>query len=255
MSNKPDAWDSWVDQTRDFSTNEILDWSLQHFSGVLGFATSLGPEDQVLLNFLQQRLSVLDLESHVIDVFTLDTGRLPMETYELMEKNRAFFDLPLRIVFPQAHEVEAFVNSRGPNAFYRSIEERRQCCHVRKVLPLDAALVGKKAWITGLRRSQAPSRTSVDLLEWDEGRSLVKINPLVHWSADEIWSQIRTLKLPYNSLHDKGYSSIGCAPCTRAVLPGEDERAGRWWWENAQHKECGLHVDATTSARLSFQKL
>ncbi|NNM68065.1 MAG: phosphoadenylyl-sulfate reductase [Spirochaetales bacterium] len=255
MSKKPDAWDSWVNQTKNFSTTEILDWSLQNFSGGLGFATSLGPEDQVLLSFLQQRLSVLGLDPGIIDVFTLDTGRLPQETYELVEKNRKFFEIPLRLVFPRSHEVEALVNSRGPNAFYTSVEDRRQCCHVRKVLPLDEALVGKKAWITGLRRSQAPSRTTVDLLEWDEGRSLVKINPLVHWSADEIWTQIRLLKLPYNTLHDKGYSSIGCAPCTRAILPGEDERAGRWWWENEQHKECGLHVESRTPSRLSFQKL
>jgi len=199
------------------------------------FACSFGAEDMVLLDCIA---------THVprIDVFTLDTGRLPEETHALLDTVRDRYSIPIRIYFPDTEVVQAWVEQNGPNGFYRSIAQRLQCCHIRKVQPLQRALAGKKAWITGLRREQSASRQNLEVEAWDEANGLVKLNPLLEWTAGDVWAYLKTHDVPHNALHDRGYPSIGCAPCTRAVAPGEDSRAGRWWWEHESQKECGLHL-------------
>jgi phosphoadenosine phosphosulfate reductase len=178
-----------------------------------------------------------------IEVFTLDTGRLPEETHELYEQVRDRYPISIQTYFPDAGAIEAWVAQNGPNAFYKSVAQRQQCCHIRKVEPLKRALSGRKSWITGLRREQSAARHTIEIEGWDEANGLIKINPLLEWTNDDVWDYIRAHRVPYNALHDRGYPSIGCAPCTRAVQPGEDLRAGRWWWE-ASSKECGLHQQA-----------
>ncbi len=199
------------------------------------FANSLGAEDMVLADLISQ---------HAPDIsqFTLDTGRLPEETYQLIQRVRARYQLPLRVYFPEPEAVEEFVNSHGPNAFYESVALRKRCCHIRKIEPLRRALAGHQAWITGLRRAQSTTRAGTQLQEWDADNRLHKFSPLIDWSEQDVWDYIRRFDVPYNTLHDKGYPSIGCAPCTRAITPGEDVRAGRWWWEHENLKECGLHA-------------
>ena len=201
------------------------------------FANSLGAEDMVLTDLIVK--SGLDIE-----IFSLDTGRLPLETYDLMAAVQKHYDLKLKVYFPQSTAVENYVRQHGINAFYDSIELRKACCHARKVEPLQRALAGKKAWITGLRAQQAATRVGLPTREYDEGNKLEKFNPLADWSEKEVWTYIKQNGVPYNALHDKFYPSIGCAPCTRAISLGEDIRAGRWWWENPESKECGLHLKA-----------
>ncbi len=198
------------------------------------FATSLGAEDMVLTDLIARH-------APGIEVFTLDTGRLPAETYDLLQKLADRYDIRIRIVYPERESLEQYVATHGVNGFYRSVEARKACCEARKVEPLRRALAGKKAWITGLRRAQAVTRRDLPQREWDAANGLEKFNPLADWSEKEVWAYIRTFEVPYNALHDRGYPSIGCAPCTRAVARGEDVRAGRWWWEGADTKECGLH--------------
>lgn len=223
--------DDWESKTPE----EILAWALGEFQPRIALAASFGAEDVVVLDMLTK----LNPEARV---FTLDTGRLPAETYALMDAIRERYGLSIEVYVPQAEAVEAMVRERGVNLFYRSIEDRKLCCGVRKVEPLGRALQGLDAWITGLRREQAVTRTQVRKVEVDPDRGgMVKVNPLADWTWDQAWAYIRTHNVPYNALHDRGYPSIGCAPCTRAVKPGEDERAGRWWWENPETKECGLH--------------
>lgn len=213
---------------------EILAWAAQVFHPRIGFASSFGAEDMVLLDMLS-RLHPRP------KVFTLDTGRLPQETYDLMEVARARYGA-IEIYAPEAARVEEIVAEHGPNLFYRSIELRKLCCHVRKIEPLRRALDGLDAWITGLRREQAPTRTAIRHVDLDQANgNRVKVNPLADWTGDDVWNYIRAHDVPYNALHDRGFPSIGCAPCTRAVRPGEDPRAGRWWWEQPDQKECGLH--------------
>ena len=203
------------------------------------FANSLGAEDMVLTDLIvKTRLP--------IEVFSLDTGRLPLETYDLIAAVDAHYGLKLKVYFPQSEAVETYVRANGINAFYESVELRKGCCYMRKVEPLQRALAGKKAWITGLRAQQATTRVGLPFREYDESNGLEKFNPLSDWSEKEIWAYIKQNSVPYNALHDKFYPSIGCAPCTRAVALGEDVRAGRWWWENADTKECGLHLKATS---------
>ena len=198
------------------------------------FACSFGAEDMVLLDVIAKHV-------HRIEVFTLDTGRLPEETHALVDTVRERYSIPIRIYFPDTAAVEAWVEQNGPNGFYRSMAQRLQCCHIRKVQPLQRALAGKKSWVTGLRREQSASRQNLEIEAWDESNDLVKLNPLLEWAAEEVWAYLKTHDVPYNALHDRGYASIGCAPCIRAVAPGEDGRAGRWWWKQASQKECGLH--------------
>ncbi|HVK54518.1 MAG TPA: phosphoadenylyl-sulfate reductase [Burkholderiales bacterium] len=199
------------------------------------FANSFGVEDMVLTDMIAK-----DFRS--IEIFSLDTGRLPPETYDLMQKTTEHYRRKIKVYFPESAAVENYVRINGINGFYESIAQRKDCCHVRKVEPLKRALTGKKAWITGLRREQAPTRSDLGVSEFDKDHNLQKFNPLIDWTHLDVWTYISTHKVPYNILHDKGYPSIGCAPCTRAIQPGEDVRAGRWWWESADHKECGLHV-------------
>lgn len=198
------------------------------------FASSFGVEDMLLLDLIVRF-------APGIEIFTLDTGRLPEETYALMNKIAERYGVKVREYFPQAKAVEQYVQQHGPNAFYESVELRKACCHMRKVEPLKRALAGKKAWVTGMRRGQSVTRGSTPESEFDKDHGLYKFNPLYNWTEKEVWTYVRDHDVPYNALHDKGYSSIGCAPCTRAITPGEDIRAGRWWWENAENKECGLH--------------
>jgi len=198
------------------------------------FANSLGAEDMVLAD-------LICTHAPEISQFTLDTGRLPEETYQLIQRVRTRYKLPLRVYFPQAESVEEFVGNNGPNAFYESVMLRKRCCHIRKIEPLQRALAGHQAWITGLRRTQSSTRADMALQEWDADNRLHKFNPLIEWSEQDVWDYIRRFDVPYNALHDKGYPSIGCAPCTRAITKGEDIRAGRWWWEHEDLKECGLH--------------
>ena len=199
------------------------------------FANSLGAEDMVLTDLIVK-------SGLPIEIFSLDTGRLPAETYELMAAVDKHYGLKLKIYFPQAEEVETYVRNQGINAFYDSVTLRKACCAIRKVEPLQRALAGKRAWITGLRAQQAATRDGLPLREYDAGNGLEKFNPLAEWTEKEVWTYIMQNAVPYNALHDKFYPSIGCAPCTRAISPGEDIRAGRWWWESPESKECGLHV-------------
>ncbi|NJD24723.1 MAG: phosphoadenylyl-sulfate reductase [Betaproteobacteria bacterium] len=203
----------------------------------VAFANSLGAEDMVLTDLIVKA-------GLPIEIFSLDTGRLPVDTYDLMAAVDAHYGLKLKIYFPQPEAVEALVRNHGINAFYASVALRKACCHARKVEPLQRALAGKRAWITGLRAQQATTRSGLPAQEYDEGNGLEKFNPLADWSEKEVWTYLKQHGVPYNALHDKFYPSIGCAPCTRAITPGEDVRAGRWWWEAPESKECGLHVKA-----------
>ena len=199
------------------------------------FSTSLGAEDMVVLDLIVRH----DIE---IELFSLDTGRLPPETYEVLAEAEKHYGRRVQVYYPRHDLVEAFVGTQGINGFYDSIDNRKACCHARKVEPLKRALTGKKAWVTGLRAEQAATRTGLKPLSHDDAFDLVKVNPLHDWSEGDVWNYIHQHGVPYNKLHDRGYPSIGCAPCTRAIQPGEDVRAGRWWWETPETKECGLHV-------------
>ena len=178
-------------------------------------------------------------------IFTIDTGRLPQETYDVIQSTMSKYGFQYEVLFPDYKDVEEMVSIHGPNLFYENRDKRTLCCHERKVKPLKRKLATLKAWICGLRREQAVTRSEIQKIEWDEGNGLVKINPLADWKSDDVWNYIRKNGVPYNKLHDKGYSSIGCSPCTRPIQLGEDVRAGRWWWEDPEHKECGLHVKKT----------
>ena len=204
------------------------------FPGQVVFSTSLGQEDQVITD-------VISRNNIPVKIFTLDTGRLFNETYELLERTMARYKQPVHVYFPDASDVENFVNTKGLNSFYESVDNRKECCHIRKVKPLNRALNGAKVWITGLRSEQSENRKNMPMIEWEEERQLYKFNPLLNWTYDDVLDYLKKFDVPYNSLHDKGFISIGCAPCTRAIEPGEDARAGRWWWETSQ-KECGLHL-------------
>jgi phosphoadenosine phosphosulfate reductase len=198
------------------------------------FASSLGAEDMVITDRIYR-------QALPIGIFTLDTGRLPEETHSLMAAIGKHYGQRPQVYFPQTAAVEAYVASNGINAFYENTELRKACCQVRKVEPLRRALAGKKAWITGLRRGQSATRGEVDVEAFDTANGLMKFNPLADWSDAQVWDYLRAHHVPCNALHDRHYPSIGCAPCTRAIAVGEDIRAGRWWWEDAQLKECGLH--------------
>ena len=199
------------------------------------FANSLGAEDMVLTDLIVG--DKLDIE-----IFSLDTGRLPLETYDLIAEVKKHYGLALKLYYPRHDLVETWTRDNGINAFYESVELRKGCCYVRKVEPLQRALAGQKAWITGMRAQQSATRDGLPVKAFDEGNGLEKFNPLSDWSEKEVWAYIKLNEVPYNALHDKFYPSIGCAPCTRSVTPGEDVRSGRWWWENPESKECGLHV-------------
>lgn len=218
----------------DKSPDELLHYFLYKYQNRIALASSLGLEDQVLTHMiLKQKASAR--------IFTIDTGRLFAETYSLIDKTNMKYGIKMEVFFPENIAVENYVRTNGINAFYESVDKRKECCRVRKIVPLLRALSTLDVWICGLRQEQSVTRTAVQMVEWDDANKLIKINPLISWSEHDVWNYIKTNNVPYNLLHDKGFPSIGCQPCTRAINDGEDIRAGRWWWENPEHKECGLH--------------
>jgi len=225
----------WNKQLKDASAEEVIRFFLSYYKQKVAFSSSLGAEDQVITHMIAN----IDKSA---TIFTLDTGRVFPETYDLIHATCSRYDMNLKIYFPDAEKVQQMVNEKGINLFYESVESRKLCCSVRKMEPLRRAFKGLDAWICGLRHEQSITRRNLHLVEWDETNQLVKINPLINWTEEEVWSFIRDNNVPYNRLHTQGFPSIGCQPCTRAILPGEDVRAGRWWWENPDTKECGLHA-------------
>jgi phosphoadenosine phosphosulfate reductase len=216
------------------TTLDILRDIVAHHSPAV-FASSLAAEDMVLTDLiLRHQLQ--------IGIFTLQTGRLHAETVGMLDTIQTVYDYTVTPFYPNQDAVDQYVSTKGINAFYNSTDLRKECCHIRKIEPLNRALAGNAAWITGQRRAQSVTRTELAVKEDDTAHGMFKFNPLADWSEEDIWDYIRTNNVPYNPLHDQGYPSIGCEPCTRAIEPGEDIRAGRWWWENPDTKECGLHV-------------
>lgn len=216
------------------SLEEVLEFFLSEYKGKIALSSSLSIEDQMLTDLIVK----VDKSTRI---FTLDTGRLFPETYSLIDKTNMRYDIKLEVLFPDFKKVEKMVKTEGINLFYSGIEQRKLCCKVRKLEPLKRAFEGLEVWICGLRREQSVTRQAVQLVEWGEANGLIKLNPLINFTEQEVWDYIKKNSVPYNKLHDKGFPSIGCQPCTRAIEPGEDVRAGRWWWENPEQKECGLH--------------
>ncbi len=212
----------------------VLTYFLHAYSGRIALSSSLSIEDQMLTDLIAGI-------APATRIFTLDTGRLFPETYSLIERTRMKYPITLEVFFPDAAEVENMVRENGINLFYESAELRKKCCQVRKIHPLKRAFQGLEVWICGLRREQSVTRQDMQLIEWDASNGLIKLNPLIDYTEAQVWEYIKTNQVPYNKLHDRGFPSIGCQPCTRAIEPGEDVRAGRWWWENPEQKECGLH--------------
>ena len=224
----------------DRSPGQSLAFLAEQFAGAAVFSTSFGLEDQVITHLI--------FSSQLpIRVFTLDTGRNFQETYSTWARTIDRYQQPIQVYYPRAAAVETLLAEKGPNSFYHSVENRKECCHIRKVEPLGRALKGQQIWITGIRAEQSPNRLDMHSLEWDAAHQLIKFHPLFDWTFQEVQEYIREHNIPYNPLHDKGFVSIGCAPCTRAVRTGEDFRAGRWWWEDASKKECGLHAHSETT--------
>ena len=222
-----------LDKTKEFSIDETLAFLADEFKGKVVFSTSFGQEDQVITALIAKN----DLP---ITIFTLDTGRLFQETYDVFHKTLKKYKKHIEVYFPEAASVEKLLKEKGPNSFYESVENRKECCFIRKVVPLRKALAGNSVWITGLRAEQSENRNDLQLFEYDGGFDIIKFNPLLRWSLEEVQKYIDDNNVPQNALHKKGFVSIGCAPCTRAIAEGEDIRAGRWSWESS-HKECGLH--------------
>lgn len=213
---------------------EVLSWFAREYPGKVTFSTSLGAEDQ----YITHLIAVNRLPVHI---FTLDTGRMFQETYDLLAITRAKYSLDIRAYFPDTVAVEQMVSEKGINLFYESVENRKRCCNVRKIGPITRALQGMEVWVTGMRRDQSVTRTGSQLVEWEPHHKVLKVNPIIDMSWEQVMAEVRTLGIPVSELHSKGYPSIGCLPCTRPVGPGEDIRSGRWWWEMPEHKECGLH--------------
>lgn len=222
-----------IKEAESLSATEAIRLVTEWFPQGVVFSSSLGQEDQVLTDMIYKN-------GLPVKIFTIDTGRLFNETYELLDRTNARYRNNMQVYFPEAADVESFVQEKGINAFYESVENRKACCFIRKVIPLNRALKGAKVWITGLRSEQSDNRQDMPMIEWDEQRQLYKFNPLINWTYEQMMTYITVQNVPYNTLHDKGFISIGCAPCTRAIETGEHPRAGRWWWESSQ-KECGLH--------------
>jgi len=222
-----------LEKTKDFSIEETFSFLANEYKDQVVFSTSFGQEDQVITAMIAK-------SEAPITIFTLDTGRLFQETYDVFHRTQKKYKLPIKVYFPEAKAVEELLEKKGPNSFFESVENRKECCFIRKVVPLKKALAGNKIWITGLRAEQSENRSDLHLFEYDANFDLVKFNPLLKWTLEEVQKYIDENNVPQNSLHKKGFISIGCAPCTRAIAPGEDIRAGRWYWEQS-HKECGLH--------------
>ena len=222
-----------LEKTANFSIEETLVFLADEFKGKVVFSTSFGQEDQVIT-------ALIGKNNLPITIFTLDTGRLFQETYDVFHKTLKKYQIDIKTYFPETSAVEELLNQKGPNSFYESVENRKECCFIRKVAPLTKALKGNSIWITGLRAEQSENRNDLDLFEYDEKFDIIKFNPLLKWTLEEVQKYLDDNNVPQNALHKQGFVSIGCAPCTRAIVPGEDIRAGRWWWESS-HKECGLH--------------
>jgi phosphoadenosine phosphosulfate reductase len=235
MEKKDVSVAAWNERFQKATPQDVLKFFAEEFGDRLCLSSSMGAEDQVLTDMLVKI-------NPAIRIFTLDTGRLFPETLNLIHTTKKHYQANLEVFFPDYRQVQKMVREKGINLFYDSIENRKRCCQIRKMEPLKRALKGMQAWITGIRKDQTLTRFGTNLVEWDTENGLVKINPLYRWSEKMVWDYIHNHQVPYNELHDKGYPSIGCQPCTRAVAPGEDARAGRWWWEDEGHKECGLHV-------------
>ncbi|MES2543874.1 MAG: phosphoadenylyl-sulfate reductase [Bacteroidota bacterium] len=214
---------------------ENLKFLAENISGKIVFSTSFGIEDQLITD------AIFSHKLTNIEVFTLDTGRLFKETYNTWNITELQYNQKVKTYYPATETLETFINENGINPFYESVDLRKECCHIRKVVPLKRALKGAKVWITGIRAEHSPNRNELDIVQWDEQNQLYKYNPLLHWTNEEVKEYVSKKGIPYNTLHDKGFVSIGCAPCTRALKEGEDFRAGRWWWEDTTKKECGLH--------------
>ncbi len=223
------------DKISNASPVETLQAIASAYPGKVVFSTSFGWEDQVISHMIFRN-------NIPIKVFTLETGRLFTETYYVWNRTLEVYQKPILAYYPDQALLEEMVSSKGPNSFYESVENRKQCCGIRKLEPLKRALSGNEVWITGIRAEQSLNRHDMQAIEWDEQNNLIKYHPIFNWSLDDVKTYIKENNIPYNPLHDRGFPSIGCAPCTRAVQPGEDFRAGRWWWEDSSKRECGLHT-------------
>jgi phosphoadenosine phosphosulfate reductase len=228
-----------LEKTKNFSIEETLIFLADQFQNKVVFSTSFGQEDQVITALIAE-------QNLPITIFTLDTGRLFQETYDVFHKTLKKYKIDIETYFPETTAVEELVNQKGPNSFYESVENRKECCFIRKVAPLTKALKGNSVWITGLRAEQSQNRNDLDLFEYDSKFDIIKFNPLLKWTLKEVEDYLEANNVPQNTLHKKGFVSIGCAPCTRAIADDEDIRAGRWWWESS-HKECGLHQKEGTN--------
>lgn len=221
-------------QTKELEPAEALALLASQFPDEIVFSTSFGWEDQVITH-------MIFANNLPIKIFTLETGRLFPETYYVWNRTMEIYEKPIHAYYPNNEQLEQMVNAKGPSSFYESVENRKECCGIRKVEPLKRALAGNKCWITGIRAEQSADRQIMENVEWDGQNNLIKFHPIYSWTLDQVKAYIKENNIPYNTLHDRGFPSIGCAPCTRAVQPGEDFRAGRWWWEDQSKKECGLH--------------
>ncbi|MHB9029922.1 MAG: phosphoadenylyl-sulfate reductase, partial [Candidatus Latescibacterota bacterium] len=233
--NRMNRLEQYRNHLRGKDPDEVMRWALEEFGWEnIALATSFSIEDQVLTHMLAEA-------NREARIFTLDTGRLHQETYDVMQRTMEKYGVRFEVCFPEPEDISKMVSENGPNLFYESVDRRKRCCEVRKLDPLGKALLTVDAWVCGLRRGQSVTRTEVELIEWDSSFMIYKLNPLSDWSEEDAWQFIRQHGIPYNALYDSGFRSIGCAPCTRAVGEGDDIRAGRWWWESPEHKECGLH--------------
>lgn len=223
------------EQTKDMATIELVRYLKAEYQNETVFSTSFGIEDQVLAYMIGK-------DDNAFTIFTLDTGRLFPETYSVWNRTTEKYNLSIQTYYPSTTAVERLVSEKGPLSFYNSVENRKECCFIRKIEPLQRAIKDYKIWVTGVRADQSPNRESMDRVEWDEVNQIIKIHPLFYWTIQEVDDYIKANNIPYNALYDKGFPSIGCQPCTRAVHEGEDFRSGRWWWEDASKKECGLHI-------------
>ena len=233
--SKYEIIDKLNNKLKNSDTRNIIKYFLDNYKNKVALSSSLAAEDQVLTDIILK-------EDRKAKVFTLDTGRLHSQTYEVMDATNLKYGVKIDVYFPNNENVQKLYKDQGINGHYESIQNRKNCCFTRKIEPLRRALEDVEVWITGLRSAQSITRNEMKLVEYDETFDVIKVNPLINYSEDEIWEYIKKNSVPYNKLHDQGYPSIGCEPCTRAVKSGEDIRAGRWWWENPEHKECGLHA-------------
>lgn len=224
-----------AEEIKDKNPVDALRYFAETYPGKIVFSTSFGWEDQVITH-------MIFANNIPIEVFTLETGRLFPETYYVWNRTLEIYQKPILAYHPQTEALQQMVNSKGPSSFYESVENRKECCYIRKLEPLKRAIAGKACWVTGIRAEQSANRHDMSDIEWDEQNQLLKFHPIFFWSLEEVKDYIKKHNIVYNTLHDKGFPSIGCAPCTRAVREGEDFRAGRWWWEDQSKKECGLHA-------------